>query len=357
MAGTRGKSGTPTGTMTGSERMRRAPRPATQCAATAVKALAVATSATVAAVALTFVMAGPAAAGAQVPRQASPAAAKVKYYIVPPPGHGSVPTLYSIAAATLGNGSLFMEIFDLNKGRLQPNGKRLENPHSVEPGWILLLPPGASGPGVHFGPLPATAKATSRVVHQHAARSQVTAVAGPAAASAGYGSGTLVETVIGGALLVFAAAGLGLVVRRRRRVGGGGRRPGGSSRRAGGSSRRPPSHAREDDGSGGDWVHSLATDAPDHAAGPGGAAISAGGHRWPPADHPSWPANNPGRPVRDPRHPVNDPRHPVGDPGRQAGHPRHPVADPGRQAGTAVGYGRTTGSDSPGWRYSDHPSW
>src|SRR5215471_17318334 len=191
MAGTRGKSGTQTGTMTGSGSMRRAPRPATQGAATAAKALAVAASATVAAVALTFVMAGPAVAAAQAPRQAPAAAVKVKYYIVPPPGHGSVPTLYSIAAATLGNGSLFMEIFNLNKGRLQPNGQRLENPHSVEPGWILLLPPGASGPGVRFGPLPAPAKATSRVVHRHAARSQTTAATSPAAASAGHESGTL----------------------------------------------------------------------------------------------------------------------------------------------------------------------
>src|SRR5262249_60387467 len=96
---------------------------------------------------LTCAMAGRAAAAGQAPRPAPAAPAKVKYYIVPPPGHGSVPTLYSIAAATLGKGSLFMEIFDLNKGRLQPNGQRLENPHSVEPGWILLLPPGASGPG------------------------------------------------------------------------------------------------------------------------------------------------------------------------------------------------------------------
>jgi len=126
--------------------MRRSPCPATRGAATAAKALAVAATATVAAVALTVVAAGPAVAAAQAQVQPAAAPAKVKYYVVPPPGHGSVPTLYSIAAATLGNGSLFMEIFNLNKGRLQPNGQRLENPHSVEPGWILLLPPGASGP-------------------------------------------------------------------------------------------------------------------------------------------------------------------------------------------------------------------
>ena len=114
-----------------------------------------------------------------MPASAPAAAAKVKYYVVPPPGRGSVPTLYSIAAATLGNGSLFMEIFNLNKGRLQPNGQRLEDPHSVEPGWILLLPADASGPGVHVGPLPTGAKATSREVHRHNARSRATAPPAP----------------------------------------------------------------------------------------------------------------------------------------------------------------------------------
>ena len=80
-------------------------------------------------------------------------AAKVKYYIVPRAGHGPS-TLSEIAARTLGNAHLFMTIFKLNKGRVQPNGGRLENPKLIEPGWILELPANASGPGVHFGPLP-----------------------------------------------------------------------------------------------------------------------------------------------------------------------------------------------------------
>jgi hypothetical protein len=292
--------------------MRRALQATGHGAATAAKALAVAAPATVAAVALTFAAAGPAVAATQVQPQAPAtvltAAAKVKYYVVPPPGHGSVPTLYSIAAATLGHGSRFMEIFTLNKGRLQPNGQRLEDPHSVEPGWILLLPPDASGPGVHFGPLPTTAKATAQVVRRHAARSQATPVASAAAGVAGDGSGAVAETVIGGALLVFAAAGLGLVVRRRRGAGGG--------------SRRTPAHAR-DAGPSSDWVRSLATDTPDETTGDGpGSAIGAHGRGWPAADHPSWPANDPGPPVP-----------------------------------AAVGYGRVTGSESQDRPYPDHPSW
>ena len=293
-----------------------------------------------------------------------------------------MPTLYSIAAATLGNGSLFMEIFNLNKGRLQPNGQRLEDPHSVEAGWILLLPPDASGPGVHFGPLPTAAKATAQVVHRHPHRSQATAAARAAAAGAGYGSGTLVETVIGGALLVFAAAGLGLVVRRRRRPGGGTRS--GSGRRAGSRSRRPgprspePAEAIPDD-PGGDWIRSLATDTPGSAVGPGGAAPGGGGPGQPYADHSGWPASDPGRPVaatdgygrsaaeygrsaagdsQDWAYP-DHPSWPANSPGGvlTPDHPSWPASDLGPPIGAAADYGRAGGPDRPGWAYPDHPSW
>ena len=78
----------------------------------------------------------------------------VKFYIVPPPANGHQEFLYQIATQVLGNGNLYPEIFSLNKGRLQPDGSRMETPTSIDSGWILQLPPNASGPGVHFGPLP-----------------------------------------------------------------------------------------------------------------------------------------------------------------------------------------------------------
>jgi hypothetical protein len=78
----------------------------------------------------------------------------VKYYIVPPPHNGHKEYLFEIAAKTLGNGNRYKEIFNLNKGRLQPGGARLENPAVIAPGWILILPSDAHGPGVHYGPLP-----------------------------------------------------------------------------------------------------------------------------------------------------------------------------------------------------------
>ncbi len=84
--------------------------------------------------------------------------ARVKYYVVPAAGHGSV-GLFRIAELTLGDGSRYMQIFRLNKGRLQRNDGRLENPKLVEPGWVLELPKDAAGAGVHFGPLPRAAPA------------------------------------------------------------------------------------------------------------------------------------------------------------------------------------------------------
>ena len=92
--------------------------------------------------------------------------ARVKYYVVPAAGHGSV-GLFRIAELTLGDGSRYMQIFRLNKGRLQRNGGRLENPKLVEPGWVLELPKDAAGAGVHFGPLPRAAPAAGSAPPSH----------------------------------------------------------------------------------------------------------------------------------------------------------------------------------------------
>ena len=92
--------------------------------------------------------------------------AKVKYFVVPRSAKGAVvESLYEIAAQTLGDGNRYPQIFALNKGRLQPGGGRLENPRVIEPGWILRLPPDASGPKVHFGPLPTV---TVKAIHRQA---------------------------------------------------------------------------------------------------------------------------------------------------------------------------------------------
>jgi hypothetical protein len=143
------------------------------------------------------------------PRAASPSPARVKFYVVPPPGNGHAESLFTIAAETLGDGGEYMEIFSLNKGRLQPNGGRLTNPRIIEPGWILQLPADAAGPGVHFGPLPVV---TPTVSHRP---------------SRPGGTGSAI--VISGVLLAFVVTGLTVRLIRRR---------------AGRGLRRRPMHAR-----------------------------------------------------------------------------------------------------------------
>ncbi|HXZ72180.1 MAG TPA: hypothetical protein VEH31_15110, partial [Streptosporangiaceae bacterium] len=156
--------------------------------------------------------AGPlAGAGARAQSHgASPPPARVKFYIVPPPGDGSADSLFAIAATTLGDGRRFMEIFNLNKGRLQPNSGRLTSPQTIETGWILRLPADATGPGVHVGPLPAVTPPASHRPPRPAAG---------VAASSHFPSlpgGAVSATMISGGLLALLAAGLASGLIRRR---------------------------------------------------------------------------------------------------------------------------------------------
>ncbi|MFP5328406.1 MAG: LysM peptidoglycan-binding domain-containing protein, partial [Acidimicrobiia bacterium] len=49
-------------------------------------------------------------------------------------------TLSAIAADELGDPNRYPEIFDLNVGDLQPDGRRLEDPNLILPGWELEIP-------------------------------------------------------------------------------------------------------------------------------------------------------------------------------------------------------------------------
>jgi hypothetical protein len=186
---------------------------------------------------------GGAAAGAS----GSPAPARVKYYIVPAAG---TTDLYQVAARTLGDSSRDVEIFDLNRGRLQPDGGRLEDPRVVHPGWILQLPWDAVGPGVHYGLLPTvvppatvnrapTATAPSAPPRHrpsrpaagqaralpskparagaHSAGAHSAGADGQANTPARTGADSQAKTVAG-ILIAVAAAGLALVFDRRRRA-------------------------------------------------------------------------------------------------------------------------------------------
>lgn len=145
----------------------------------------------------------------------------VKYYVVQQPRHGNKEFLFEIAAKTLGNGNLDSEIFKLNKGRPQPGGGALENPSDILPGWILILPSQASGPGVHFGRLPVVTSSSAKSASpspgsttpsvQHSAASRPVAEPGPDAPS-----GLPTEAAVGGAVLIALLVAGSLVFLRRR---------------------------------------------------------------------------------------------------------------------------------------------
>ncbi|GGN94926.1 hypothetical protein GCM10011579_094980 [Streptomyces albiflavescens] len=75
----------------------------------------------------------------------------IKVFVVQDPAQtgGQLATLASIAAGTLGDASRAGEILELNRGLAQPDGGALNSADDqLRPGWILRLPPDASGPDV-----------------------------------------------------------------------------------------------------------------------------------------------------------------------------------------------------------------
>ena len=108
--------------------------------------------------ALAFVLACLAALVSPVPAaQAAPSAAPVKYYVVRDHFRGQPEFLFEIAQRFLGAGDRNNEIFELNEGRLQPDGLRMTTADAILPGWVLQLPSDAKGNGVQTGALPTVA--------------------------------------------------------------------------------------------------------------------------------------------------------------------------------------------------------
>jgi LysM repeat protein len=57
-------------------------------------------------------------------------------------------SLWRIAERSLGDGRRYPEIYDLNRGRTQPDGNALVDPSVIKPGWILELPDDAITPTI-----------------------------------------------------------------------------------------------------------------------------------------------------------------------------------------------------------------
>ncbi|AEV84529.1 hypothetical protein ACWT_3506 [Actinoplanes sp. SE50] len=149
----------------------------------------------------------------------------VKYYVVRKSYKGEPEFLYEIAERFLGNGDRYAEIFRLNQGRLQPDGRAMTKPEEVGAGWILQLPEDAKGKGIVVGPLPVVSAPAAASAGPASAGAGVPPAAAPAAATpnAAGGSGSHLGPVlglVGGGLLLAGAVAAGLLLRRRRAAGG-----------------------------------------------------------------------------------------------------------------------------------------
>ena len=80
----------------------------------------------------------------------------------PDPITGNCDSMWAVAERALGDGARWPEVFELNRGKPQPNGQSLTDPHRVFPGEKLLIPsapppPPASTPPVESAAPPAPA--------------------------------------------------------------------------------------------------------------------------------------------------------------------------------------------------------
>jgi len=101
--------------------------------------------------------------GTSAARKAPPdPQAYVKYYVVAAEYQGEPENLTAIAARFLGSGARSAEIYNLNAGRVQPDGASLTDPAKLNRGWYLVLPWDAFGEGVAYGQIPPGPTPTTR---------------------------------------------------------------------------------------------------------------------------------------------------------------------------------------------------
>jgi DNA-binding SARP family transcriptional activator len=161
-------------------------------------------------------------------------------------------TLWRIAQTHLGDPLRWRELFALNRGKLQPDDRALEDPQLIMPGWVLTLPDDATGlppaPELHRsrttpqhsaprpavrsdrpgrGPLPAGRSALPpastpiprRAFDHTAVRADVHSHTGDVAAASQLDAALLIGGGLTAASLVVLIDRLRRVQRRRRRVG------------------------------------------------------------------------------------------------------------------------------------------
>lgn len=118
----------------------------------------------------------------------------IKHYEVEPPDGRHYDTLWGIAERLLGDGFRYKELFELNKNRVQPDGRTLTDADLIRPGWQLRLPADAKGAGVTITALP---------------EAPVASTPGPGGAETSAGSGEVGGTGVAGATTQVDAGGAG----------------------------------------------------------------------------------------------------------------------------------------------------
>ena len=63
-----------------------------------------------------------------------------RVYVVQPPEGRYHDNLWDIAERNLGDGRAYTQIYDLNAGRVQPDGGSLELARLIQPGWLMVMP-------------------------------------------------------------------------------------------------------------------------------------------------------------------------------------------------------------------------
>lgn len=87
---------------------------------------------------------GPRALHVGVPSTMTDVIGKKVYVVQPPKGHYH-DNLWDIAERHLGDGRRWKEIFSLNDGREQPDGRQLVIGRLIQPGWVMVMPDDATG--------------------------------------------------------------------------------------------------------------------------------------------------------------------------------------------------------------------
>jgi len=147
-----------------------------------------------------------------------------RVYVVNAPRDGYHDNLWDIADRHLGDGRRYKEIYRLNEGREQPDGRTLQLARLIQPGWNLVMPDDAVGVprvqpgGVQAGPRPGGAGGAASDAGHGAADQGMTDLSGDQA-GADEGMSPSVIGALSGAGLVSAGVLAALVLHRRRRRG------------------------------------------------------------------------------------------------------------------------------------------